>query len=671
MAPATGRRWLEACLIIVAAVAFGAALTWPLAYGEATGSRPRGMEQVDASSVPPAWLLPLDDAYIFLRYSQQLSRGRPFEWSPGELSTGSSSLLYPLLLLPGHWLADTVAGWSRWARFVGTVGLALLGLAGARWLRQLPLPDPWPLAGGLALVLSGPIGLISIAGMEGAWNAAALVAACTLGVESSRAEKSHPMLAVRQPGWLPLVAALPLIRPENALVAGVASVAILAGWIRGVPRWTAPVVLAPGLLLAALNRALTGLTEPTGAIVKSWLATPFLDLAGLWALCWGGFRDTILPVYGGLEPQVLWPPIGLAGMVTALLALVGFAKNRRQMALALLPAAVVWACLVFAGPLSSHLRWQWMRHHHSGLALAWLLGLAGMALALERWAPRLRRVAFLIPLLLVLAVPFWLAEHTRLAWTLAQRHGAVAGWLSEQSPKQTLLLNDAGWLAVAHDGPAIDSHGLGTPSLAHAHRHGAGATVEALARQPRTPTLAAVNPENFHLPRLLGERLIPERENATVLARVENGLLAGTALRGPGLDFGHLPDEESWQARWLPGLARVRPWSLALAFDDGDGETLHGCRPIVRLLGVPVSDRRTLVKGTSLVASGGSLVVYGGSPSGPAGPPLVTAELPFGSWAQIEVPSADTVWLEAPGGAKLCVESLTVLADGNRSGSVD
>src|ERR1700680_1939928 len=168
------RRGVEAALLLAAAVVFGEVCSLPLEL--AARARVEG--------APPGWLLPLDDAYIFVRYAQQAARGRAWQWNTGEPSTGASSVLWPWLLVPPHWVSGELAVWSRWSRWLGVASLWELGLAAARALRAGRVPEPWPLAGGLCLVWSGPIGFGATAGMESAANAALLVLACSLWMES-------------------------------------------------------------------------------------------------------------------------------------------------------------------------------------------------------------------------------------------------------------------------------------------------------------------------------------------------------------------------------------------------------------------------------------------------------------------------------------------------------
>ncbi|HXO41907.1 MAG TPA: hypothetical protein VN999_10685, partial [Thermoanaerobaculia bacterium] len=399
------RRGLEAALLLAAAVVFGEVCSLPLEMAAHAG----------VTGAPPGWLLPLDDAYIFVRYAQQAARGRPWQWNTGEPSTGASSVLWPWLLVPPHWVSGDLAVWSRWSRWLGVASLWALGLAAVRALRAARAPEPWPLAGGLCLVWSGPIGFGATAGMESAANAALLVLACSLWMESlggsgggDAGDKNGAgggggggasRLSWRSARtWAPIVtAALPLARPENGALTLLAALLLLGGRRLPWPRWTGAAVLVPGMVLAWCNWRTTGIVEPAGALAKSWLQVPFLPLGARIASYVAVLRRALVPVYLGAKPTALWPPVGLLAVGTAVAALYATLARRRAAApawrnplAALAPLAAAWLVLAALAPLSILLLWQEMRHHHAGLALAWLLAFAGAGLASEALGARRR-----------------------------------------------------------------------------------------------------------------------------------------------------------------------------------------------------------------------------------------------------------------------------------------
>ena len=141
MAEAPHRLWLVPIALLLAALLFSLTSLAP--------ATPTAEGQIAAADEPPSWLLPLDDAYIFIRFAQQVARGRSLRWAD-ELSSGATSPAYLALVLPGQWLTDGLPGWSRWSWWVGLVTLWGLGLACARLFRAFGAPRPWPLVAGLA-----------------------------------------------------------------------------------------------------------------------------------------------------------------------------------------------------------------------------------------------------------------------------------------------------------------------------------------------------------------------------------------------------------------------------------------------------------------------------------------------------------------------------------------
>ena len=635
------RRWLVPVALLLA--------TWLFALTTSTPSSPAGDGRIAAGDQPPSWLLPLDDAYIFIRFAQQLARGESLRWTD-ELSSGATSPAFLVLALPGQWLADDLPGWSRWSWWVGLATLWALGLACVRLFRTFGTPEPWPLVAGLTAVLSGPVGFGALAGMESALNAAAIALACALWWEAGRAEASpraaaHALLAV---------SLLPLFRPENSVLAGVAFLALLVGLGPPVRRRLAPLVLLPGLALAALNWAMTGESKPAGAIVKSITEYAFLDAGTLSAAYWFNLSQRVLTVYAGLVPRLLPGPVGwlAAGTVVALVALLLRGRRRRGLG-ALAVVATVWLTLLLLAPLSSMVRWQQMRHHHAGLVLAWMLALAGLALGLERlaavrrWNPRWRLAIWLLPVLLLAGLPGWAHAYQETRKEIHRRPGPAADYLAARADKPVLMVNDAGLLAVAHDGPAVDVIGLGSPAFGRPHRHGPGAVAEQLARHHLTPTVAAVNLDIFDLPQLLGRPLLPrpEKEADTVLAEVRASLLEATALPGVGLDFAYLPDERRHEVRWSIEPSSLDPSFAVILPEPGREGTLQGCRPVPE--SVRWRDAEVAVVPTAGATKGGEALAH--------------ARIPAGSWRDLEVrlPAANgSLMLVRLSGGMPCVESV-------------
>ncbi len=121
---------------------------------------------------------PLDDAWIHQTYARNLAQRGEWAFVPGQLSAGSTSPLWTVLLLPAH-----LGGGSPypWTFALGTALLTLLGWGGMKGLELwLPdLPPAWRWAGGIFLLLEWHMVWAAASGMEtllaGLWALATLV----------------------------------------------------------------------------------------------------------------------------------------------------------------------------------------------------------------------------------------------------------------------------------------------------------------------------------------------------------------------------------------------------------------------------------------------------------------------------------------------------------------
>ena len=608
-------RFLAPAVLVLAAFLFAALLLRPLWTLDPAASDSSLLEP------PPPWILPLDDAYIFIRYAQQAARGRPFEWTDGETSTGASSFLYPFLLVPGQWLFDDLAGWSRWSVLVGFLGLCLLGLVGRRLLRAAGLEEPWPLVGGLALIGCGPLAWSALAGMDSALGSAALLFAVALWMEAAvpaTGSRNQPPISKHATrNALVALALLPLLRPDFAVVVGAATLLLLTRRGLAAPRWTGVAILLPGLALMALHLALTGHASPGGALAKSSLVLPFPTVEQTVFVIWTFFSRALVPLYLGAEGLTLPPPVGWLAVVGAVLA---FGPRSRWARLR--PLAGAWLLLVLSAPLSGYLTWQHYRHHHPGIACAWLLATFTVATAIEGWThldrSRARWLLVALPGILWMQTPFWSFDYFREAVRFHQANGMAAEWLTARrtatpDAPDVLLLHDAGLLALAHDGPMVDIMGLGTTRFAVPYRHDLGAVVEELGRIRPRPTLAAVWSRLFAVPGLLGPALVETRARGDLaedhrlkihpfLHQRLNGtdldaaLLAAGRAGAVGIDFADLDSEARARLRWSPRPPPQQPSAAFVLRGRGGRATAQGCRPLPGTLRVDLP-RDVVVRG--------------------------------------------------------------------------
>ncbi len=104
---------------------------------------------------------PLDDAWIYQTYARNLAQTGQWAFVPGVPSTGSTSILWTLLLAPGHALSMD-AFW--WTQLLGLVMLILTALGSARLFVTPNLRQP--LAIGLAVALEWHLVWAAASGME-------------------------------------------------------------------------------------------------------------------------------------------------------------------------------------------------------------------------------------------------------------------------------------------------------------------------------------------------------------------------------------------------------------------------------------------------------------------------------------------------------------------------
>jgi hypothetical protein len=351
--------------------------------------------------------LPLDDAWIHIRFAMNLAGGEGFSFNPGEPYAGSTSPLWVLILaglrlLPGE--APTHSALASALAFVAACALA--GLLGERLTRralcEAPTPAPVsedaghgmagssPVAAGalaprfatgaLPVVAGAGAGLLTaitgrfawsgLSGMEIALFAALTLLATWLFVGRDR---THWSL-----GWALVATAALHARPEGALFAALAlGLAALqrhriAGWPRAWP-WTATaLVFVPALPWVLFCLFTTG--EP--------LPATFHPNRG--GLGWPDMGFLLATVQQLVRDNPLGVGLGLAGMAILGAVAIGRTGDARL----LLPAAWVLAFPPVASVVAPNLR------HHGRynmplipmMAVLAAVGAAALAVELHRLA---------------------------------------------------------------------------------------------------------------------------------------------------------------------------------------------------------------------------------------------------------------------------------------------
>jgi hypothetical protein len=393
--------------------------------------------------------LPLDDAWIHLRFAENLAAGRGFAINPGAPVAGSTAPLWTILLALA--MALGVPGLAA-AKALGLVCYGATGLLTRRLALALGLSRGLALAAGVAAVGLGPLAWGALSGMEVGLAAAAVAGGALLAV------RGRPLAAAAT------LALATLARPEAALVLALHVVG--ASRLRSAAARVAVALLIGGPALA-FNLITGGRLVPATAVAKveGGLLGRFVGLHEAWGTA--GLR--------GLDYLGEWARLLLDDHVALpLLVLVGLAMVRRS-PLRWLPWALVLhpIAMAFVAPYRGP-AFQTGRYSTHLLPLALVVGAAGLGAVLGRLPGRLRTVALLaaafglvLPLRPASEAYAWGVQNINAMQVRLGRFVAHA-----TPPGAVLAVNDVGALTYFGNRPVIDLMGLMTPDIVPARREG-------------------------------------------------------------------------------------------------------------------------------------------------------------------------------------------------------
>ncbi len=501
---------------------------WPLAATAAISALLLGAMLIATEG---HFVYTLDDAYIHLAFAEQLAAGH-FGLTPEEIASPSSSILWPLLLVP-------LAGTALNPFLPLALGLAALLVSVWLWqrvlqnfvLNPLPVRDRRSMAGVLALVAAAASGQMGSAfsGMEHA-----LQVALTLAVVAGLIE----FLATGQLRWWLLVGAAlgPLIRYEN-LSFSLVAMALLAWRGQWRPALAALLVVALGFIGYALAASAAGLPPlPGSALAKSAISAD-APLHSLYYL----LRGTLEAIARGEANFLLLLTLALIAL-RALLPRPMPARFETLFGLGLF--ACVGAQLALAG--SHHLARYDLYAVAGGLMGAAYLHRDALASGLARLnAWRLAAIATVVALLCAPTTLAMLALTPWAAQDIYRQQYQMRRFAIEQAQTR-IAVNDAGLMAWRNPYGMFDVVGLGSEAMRLAWRdQSLGAdTVRTMLAQRGIDTLM-VYPQWFS-PRLLdgaipvarfhlGRRKIVVSEDTVVLMATTPQ--AAARLRAQALAF--------------------------------------------------------------------------------------------------------------------------------------
>ena len=391
---------------------------------------------------------PLDDAWIHQTYARNLALQRQFAYNPGEVSVGSTSPLWTLLLAPAYVLP---LDYRLWTYLLGAMFLVLTGWVIRRLSSCLFPGEPLvPAATALFCLLEWHLAWAAFSGME----TILFVFLLLLSLERYLAG-SRPFVTGLITGLLALT------RPEGVLLPPLMILDAL--WRRqrgtrsltwaGVARHLTLLLLGFGLLMipyVAFNLVISGQVFPSTFYAKQAEYQQMIESLPVWAR-WGRLAGVTF-----VGAQVLLIP----GCLYAVYRIVRLREAR-----AVLPLAW-WFLFVVVYAIRLPVTYQHGRYLIPAIPLLILYGVWG-----TRHMPSLSRI---VPPVLVISaslvlIIFWLrgAEQYATDVRIIESELAATGrWLKDNTPPEALIgVHDIGAIGYFSERALVDTAGLVNPEV--------------------------------------------------------------------------------------------------------------------------------------------------------------------------------------------------------------
>jgi len=399
---------------------------------------------------------PLDDAYIYQVYARNLARSGQWAFVPGVPSTGSTSILWTLLIAPAYLLG--IDG-PAWMFALGALALVAAGLGAARWFDDTP--SNLSLVIGLAVALEWHLVWAAASGMETMGFAALLVWFWLWLRRHDPAGNQHGWRGGALLGLWGGV--LMLARPEGVLAAALAGLygLLSAGKWRAKALWCGGAALGFLALMipfAVLNLSSSGTLWPNTFYAKQ------TEYAVLWQ------TPYLLRLWDQLSQPWIGPQLILLPAV-----FIVFLNNVRRRSVnwvSLLPALwMVAHATLYAARLP--VVYQHGRYAIPVTPIALIIGISALwQVAQPRSRQTLIRVASLAwALTVAILLPAFLVAlgapaYSRDVAFIENEMVAVARWASvNTSPDDIIAIHDIGALGYFAPRPIVDLAGLVSPTV--------------------------------------------------------------------------------------------------------------------------------------------------------------------------------------------------------------
>jgi arabinofuranosyltransferase len=446
------------------------------------------------------WSWTEDDAYISLRYAENLSRGQGLVFNPGERVEGYSNFAWVVLAAAAMRAGLDPVAFTKGVGLVSGVVALLLSFLLAR--RTVPRPGMTPIVIAFYLAISPVLVQHSVAGLETSFFAMLLVASVLVA--------SAPVTAFRRAGLIILLFVLSLTRPEGPLMAAVILLVRalqnrLAGGVFGdEPDWEARTVPLEGAL------------KGRAAVID----------AAIYALLFGAYFVWRWSYFGVPFPNTYYAKVsgGLHGLIDGAQYTLDFLRDAGGplfIGLALVPLALGPRRPAYASALAVVVAYfgfvlisggDWMFHYRFfAHVLPVLLALvaAGLDRLLSLPKPGTLRAAIVYSgiAIVLLATTLSLGNtELRIARTvlpalqrhnyLSQNYEELGRWFHDNTPLgSTIAISDVGAVGYFSDRHIVDMFGLVDPHISriHGRMHYKSDAGYVLSRQPDYIVLVSLN----------------------------------------------------------------------------------------------------------------------------------------------------------------------------------
>ncbi|HOE62947.1 MAG TPA: hypothetical protein PKW18_06530 [Candidatus Sumerlaeota bacterium] len=445
-------------------------------------------------------VFPLDDSYIHFQYARRLAQGHLFEYTDGGgFSTGTTSILYPLLLSPffviGVKGAAIIPVAFAFGVFCFCMTAYLIYLSG-----RIIAHERVGMLAALLFLLNGHLAWSHLSGMEtGLFGL--LLAAGMYYIVRWWGERRGGQVGLAF--FFLMLAAL--TRPEGFIILLTALIYILprAWGIHGSRSLKLVFSLLPFAIYMLLVRLATGGFSTSGVVAKSIWGAPYYtawerlarladNFAYIFAGYYGNLSNNYFPDWaffpmfptGALYPFMIFPPGFL--LLSVLGAAVSGARERANgqfgptllMALCLLAGL---ASVTISEVVPVHF-FRYLVPFQSFFLILASLGLYESAKFFEAHSARVFRIAgWIFSLLLLPSLIYWVYIYGENCNDIFQQHRRMSWWIKDNTPPDAVIgVTDTGVIGYFSERRVYDFVGLTTPNQARHWRQGFGSAYERL-----------------------------------------------------------------------------------------------------------------------------------------------------------------------------------------------